>query len=162
MPISDKLKEIYSSNPVNERYYDAIELSHPNFSQSYYFILDNKAHLLKNKAGTVVSFEPMGFELRLPQVGENQQEIQISIDNTSLQLVTELNNASADFKTPITLVASVYVDNDIEIQNQSYTMKIKTISANYSAVVATATSLDTINIQFPTHTFNYDFPGLFL
>ncbi len=162
MAISDKLKEIYSSNPVNTRYYDAIELSHPNFTQTYYFVLDHVSHSFKNKADSLVTFEPMAFQIQLPQVGENQQDIQLSIDNTNLQLVKELNNASADFTTPITLVASVYVDNDEEIQNQSYTMKIKTISANYSSVTATATSLDTINIQFPTHTFNHDFPGLFI
>ena len=160
--LSNELKEIYSSNPQEKRYYDTIEIYHPAFTKTYYFVADDRSHTFRNYNGQEVTFEPFGFTVKLPAVGENQQDLQITLDNTNMQLLTELNNASTDLETPISLVSSVYIDGSVERQTSSYKLKINSISGNNKAIVATASSTDTINIIVPKNTFNYNFPGLFI
>ena len=40
MALSEELKKIYTSNVSNNRYYDTLKLSHPDFTQDFYFVLD--------------------------------------------------------------------------------------------------------------------------
>lgn len=162
MELTEELKKIYASNPNNEVFYDCIELSHSNFTKNYYFIMDYKEKELYNEEGELVTFEPLGFRLVYPEKGENQQDLKISIDNTNLKLIPELNLASENIEEPIKLKSAVYIDNSQKPQTQHYILELSNIVVNYSNVTATATATDMINISFPKEKFDYRFNGLFI
>lgn len=162
MALSEELKRIYASNPTDNRFYETLQISHPNFTQDYYFVLDNNSHIWKNNNNIMVEFIPMNFSLVLPKKGDTQQEIQIQIDNTNLMLMNELNRALVNIDIPIKLINSVYINNETEPQGEVYDLELKNISANYHNITATATSVDMINIQFPKTKFDKRFKGLFL
>ena len=159
--LSDELKQIYTYQSKT-RSYDTIYLSHSGFSQDWYFVQDNISHNWKLSSGTTKTFIPLGFDIVLPTIGSAQQDMTITMDNTNLQLVKELNLATSNISEPILLTHNVYIDGDDEVQSSDIVLSLRNIKISKEQLSGTASSVDTIGKPFLTEKFDSRFKGLFL
>jgi len=164
MPISEELKEVYTSNRTDTRFYDTVELSHPAFSQVYYLVRDTSAHLW-NIEGPSVTFMPYPFRLTLPEAGSNQQDLALSFDNVDRTFMKELERASEEIKTPIDVIYRVYIDGSSFCQITPLNLKLTNIVADPFAVSATASRPSLYEKKIPTGNeafYDSRFKGLWL
>lgn len=160
MKMTEKLKKKYSNNTSNVRTYDCLEISHPDFTQTYYFINDSKEKEFKNSDGDLVSFIPLSFSAVLPAEGDNQQDLKLILDNSNMQLSSELLNATNNYEDAILIKSAIYIDGELEPQSQVYVLEMKNINVTYKTIVGTASSVDMIDISFPRESFDQRFNGL--
>ncbi len=112
MALSRELQEVYSSNTLDIRAYDTIELSHSLFSQTFYLIQDDVSHTLKLESGESVEFVPFGFNVVLPTKGSNQQDVGLVFDNVAQIGIKELELAAENIKENIVCKYRAYIDGD--------------------------------------------------
>ncbi len=165
MALSEELKKIYSSNPVGQRFYDTVEISHSMFSQTYYMIQDAEDHQLKLEDGSVVTFMAFGFSIRLPKKGDVQQDIGFVFDNVSRAAMPELEVAATKIEEPIKLVYRAYIDSSDSPQTSPISLVLTNIVADNFTVTALATRSDLYKRKIPTGNkayFDQRFHGLFI
>jgi hypothetical protein len=165
MALSEELKKVYSSNPVDTRYYDTIEVSHSMFSQTYYFIRDSENKHFTLEDGTKVEFLPYGFDIRLPEVGSPQQDIVFAFDSVGGEVIKELERAAQKINEPIILTYRVFIDGFATPQNTPIRLVLTNIVADNRVVSATATRPDLYKRIIPSgnHShFDKRFHGLWV
>ena len=163
MALSTELKEIYSSNAVSNKAYDTVELSHPNFTQTYYLIDANAPKTLKLEDGNEVVFQPFVFTLSLPKKGSNQQELGLVFDNVAQIGITELERASENITIPITMKYRVYTDDDFNNtpKSDAVVLSLKNVNATAKTITATASRANLYARKVPKRTFDsWIFKGL--
>ena len=148
MALSQELKEVYSSNPIGKRYYNTAEISHSRFSKTFYMVEDGVSHEWKLEDGSIVTFEPMGFSLVLPEVGGADQTIKFVFDNVGREAMPELEAAAELISEPIRLVFRVYVD---ELEHSQFDMNLvmTNIVADNLSISATASRPDLYGRNIP-------------
>ena len=104
----------------------------------------------------------MNFDLVLPTIGSNQQDMSIVMDNTNLQLIKELNKAATNITEPIHIEHNVYIDSDIVSQSVSIHLTFTNIVVSKGQLSGVASSKDTIGRSFLSEKFDSRFKGLFL
>ena len=149
MALSEELKEVYTSNRIDTRFYDTLELSHPEFSQVYYIVRDNESHSWEIESGTV-TFTPYPFSLILPEAGSNQQDLSLTFDNVDRTFMAELERASSNIKIPITATYRVYIDHSTANQINPVTLLITSVIADPFTVQATASRPSLYEKKLPT------------
>ena len=115
MPISDELKRIYVTAPVDEYYIETLELSHPLFSDGGVRYISNQRDGWTGdlETGGTVFFQYVPFSAIPPSGAENANlALTVVIDNTSKGLMDELELLSTQPTTPISLVYRVYLKSD--------------------------------------------------
>ncbi len=165
MALSDELKRIYSSNPTAERYYDTIEISHSQFSKTYYMVQDTESHDWKLENSSVVTFEAFGFSIRLPEVGSSSQNITFVFDNVGRVGMPELERAATKINEPIKLVYRAYIDGHDTPQTSPISLSLTNIVADNFTISAVATRSDLYKRKIPTGNkayFDNRFYGLFI
>ena len=165
MPLSDELKKIYSANPVSERFYDTIEISHSLFSKIYYLVKDKENHNWQLEDTNVVTFEGFGLDIIKPKVGDVQQNISFVFDNVGREAMPELEAAAELITEPIKLVYRTYIDGSDLPQSSAMTLFLTNIVADNHTVTAVATRSDLYKRKVPTGNkayFDQRFYGLFL
>jgi len=165
MALSDELKKIYSSNPAGERYYDTVEISHSLFSKTYYMVQDADSHNWKLEDNSTVTFEAFPFSIRLPQVGDVQQDIAFIFDNVGREAMPELEAAAELITEPIKLVYRAYIDGSVLPQTSAISLFLTNIVADNYTISAVATRTDLYKRSVPTGNkayFDQRFYGLFL
>jgi len=165
MALSEELKKIYSSNPVDETYYDTIEVSHSMFSKTFYMVRDTDHHKWKLEDGSEVTFESYAFDIKLPEVGSHQQDLAFVFDNVSRIAMKELEAAAELMSEPITLIYRAYISTTDLPQTSPIKLMLTNIVANNHTISATATRPDLYKRTIPTGNFAYfdqRFKGLFL
>ena len=165
MALSEELKKIYSSNPVGERYYDTIELSHSRFSKTFYMVQDTDSHSWKLDNGTTVTFEPFPFSIQLPKAGDVQQDISFMFDNVGQVGMPELEAAAELISEPIRLVYRVYIDGYDTPQRAAINLVLTNIVADNISISSVATRPDLYKRNIPTGNkayFDARFHGLYL
>lgn len=162
MALSEKLKKMYSGNSSEERYYDTITLEHPNFTNTFYLVMDDEEHTWEDSGSISHIYKPMGFKIKLANKGESQQDIQLIFDNTNLQLVEELYNAASDIKTPIIFTLDIHIDSELSIQGDSQILQLKNIVMTNKTITAVASAENLIQKDFPRTFFDKRFYGLYL
>lgn len=166
--ISDTLKRIYSNYNESRIFYDALELSHPNFINTHYIVRANKDATLNigETAGSeLVIFRAYPFNVVLPEVGSDQQDIGIVFDNVSKQMIDEIEAASASPEYPIKMKYRVYLIDSPESQITPIELTITSLNVTATTVSATATRSNLYARRFPfgnTSTYNRRFSGLYL
>jgi hypothetical protein len=164
MPISDELKRIYASNPDGQRYIETLEFYHTAFSRYYYLTNDNEQweFLLEDMSTQV--FQCVPFQLRLPVKDDSgRQDLQIAISNIGLEMVAELNAASAAPRSPIQCVYRVYLNQPLTQpqNNPPLKMTILQVDMSVDTITAVATRSDVLNRPFPRNVYRpASFPGL--
>lgn len=165
MALSEELKKIYSSNPVGERYYDTVEISHSRFSNTYYMVRDTDVHEWKLESGSTVTFEPFGFDIQLPKTGDVAQDISFVFDNVGQVGMHELEAAAELISEPIKLVYRVYIDGFDTQQMTAISLVLTNIVADNHSISSVATRPDLYKRNIPTGNkarFDSRFHGLYL
>ncbi len=160
--LSEDLKKIYANHETTQRSFDCISLTHSQFTQDWHFIQDNNSKELKLSDDTLVTFEPFAFDVILPVKGSNQQDLQITLDNTSLQLMKELNLATTIITEPIILTHNTYIEGNQQPQASDIRLNLTNIKAKGTLISATASATDLVNRGFLSEKFDERFKGVFL
>lgn len=167
MALTDELKEVYSSNPLAVRAYDTLELTHSLFSEPFRVVKDDINHDFNLNTGdtSTIFFISYPFDIVLPEVGSNQQDIRIVLDNVSRIPMQELERASSNIDEPIIATYRPYIDGSLDPQSLPIRLVLTNITADSKTVSAIATRPDLFKRKFPSGTeafFDDRFKGIFI
>lgn len=163
--LSEDLKKIYSSNPNDKRFYETVEVSHSMFSKVFYLVKDNENHTWILEDDSVVEFVSYPFEIVLPEAGSTQQDLSFSFDNTSLEIMNEVENAAQKIDEAIKLKYRVFIDGSDTAQTAVVELSLTNIIADTKTISGIATRPDLFKKYFPfgaKTVFDKRFKGLFL
>ena len=184
MAISKELQEIYSDYDNQEMYYDAIELSHPNFgfnqelhpeddlypsdtlypgtieySTSVFMIQANEEKLF-NVDGIERLFIPYPFAIVPPKVGADEQDIQVVFQNVSREIIEGIEWAAQMPEVPIKMRYFIFIDGEKDTQMTPITLTLGSVSADLKQISATAQRADLYKYFAPTKKYDNRFWGL--
>ena len=189
--MTDELKRKYTSHNETGLIYETLQLYHPNFSvssqkfpsktllpsksnfpgkadyslNSHYIVKDIVEHTFNLDDGTPQIFGAYPFSVQLPEVGNDQQDMNIVLDNVSLELISSLELAIENPEIPIMCVYRVYIDGSDDSQNTPLVLWLTNISVSSKSVTATATRADLFARTFPhgnTTLYDSRFAGLYI
>jgi len=159
--MTEELKKVYSSNVVDQLAYDTVELYHPNFSSTLYFIADSKPRALKLDNGAAATFQPFGFSVQRPSTSEQQADMSFSFSNVLKLGTVEVENASRDMSTPIRLTYRVYMDGSEYPQTEAIVLDLANVVVTAGVVSGTASRSNLYARKFPARVFEpWVFKGL--
>lgn len=176
MSYEQAAKEAFVTCPVDEVYYDTIELIHPAFVDSSGNPITlravNGADPIQARlelsaphdAGQVVEFRPIGFEVDLPGFSKDQTPtMKISISNLSREAVTYIEQGSTMYD-PIKMIYRPYLESRLLVGpdlNPPYEMQLGNVMVDVFRITATATMPNISNRAFPYLKYTLDkFKGL--
>lgn len=160
MALSEELKEIYSSNVVTQRVYDAVKIYHPLFTEEFYLIADVVQRDLQvedeENPGEYITktFQPFGFSISRPAKGSNQQDMQFTFSNVAQIGIQQLELAAEDMDTPISLTFWPYIDGDTMPQSDGMTLELTNVSATAISISGTAARINLYGRKVPSRTFD--------
>lgn len=188
MALSNELKKIYSNYDDTRRFYDTVQLYHPNFNtstaypsddkypsntlypsdidynaQSFFLVRDSVDHDFELEDASVQTFTAYPFNVIQPQVGEDQQDIGIVLDNVSLELLENIQIAAQNQNVPIQMTFRVYMDGDAGTQITPITLALTEIVIDMFTVSCKASRVDLFKRKFPfgeNTYFDSNFKGL--
>ena len=164
MTISAELKEIYASAPNDVTYIECLSLSHSRFTKTYHLTSDMAQWSFFDESGKILNFESHPFKVVLPtRDTSGNQELTLTIANAGLLMMQELEAAQLKPDEPIVCLYRVYLDvpNSYPQIDPPLSLSITDVTADASAISATATRFDVLSRAFPTEVYNIDdFPGL--
>ncbi len=189
--ISEQLQTIYANYNDTRRYYDTISLYHPNFdldfgdcvpsitefprldlypcegdkSVGYFLIRDVEEHILRLEDGSTVTFKPYPFNIEMPEVGSEQQDINIVLDNVLPELSNQIQRAILNPTIPIKMTYRTYIEGSDEVQMSPITLSLTNLTATGKGITAKASRVDLYKRKFPyggTTVFDRRFQGLWL
>lgn len=165
MPLSDELKAVYCTAPHDEFYVETMTLEHPLFPGGIRYITSRlggwEADL---EDGSTVFFQYVPFATVPPDRAEQAAvELKVGIDNTSRELMDELERLAAQPTDPITLTYRVYLESDnTTVQNDPpLVLEILSVVAGEQAITFTAGLTNLRDKPFPSVLYSTErFPGL--
>ena len=188
MALTTELKKIYSNYEDNRRFYDTVQLYHPNFdtsgvypaddsypsdtsypqevdhaAYSFFLVRDDTNHTFQLEDATSKEFQAYPFNIIQPQVGEDQQDIGIVLDNVSLELLSNIQTAAQNQNVPIEMTFRVYIEGDVTPQITPITLALTEIVVDMNTVSCKASRVDLFKRKFPfgeNTYFNENFKGL--
>ena len=188
MAISTELKKIYSNYEDSRRFYDTVQLYHPGFNTSdvypsntsypsdtsypleedkngysYFLVRDVDTKTFNLEDATPQVFTPYPFNIIQPQVGEDQQDIGIVLDNVSRELLQNIEIASQNQDVPIEMTFRVYMDGDTDTQITPIKLALTEIVVDMFTVSCKASRVDLFKRKFPFGSntyFDEKFKGL--
>lgn len=163
MPVSPALTRIYASAPAGAAVWETLEIAHPRFLKTHYVTNTARAFSATIETGETIDFETLPFGARLP--GSNsggQQDLALVLDNVDREIIEELERASADPTTRISVVYRAFASDDLsQPGSDPIALSITEISAGLATVEATAGRTDVLNKKFPAVLYDIQqFPGL--
>ncbi len=192
MALTQDLKEIYSNYDDTRLFYDTVQLYHPNFNvtdatpypsaikypsitrypseidynaQSFFLIRNSTDKDLQLEDLTTQTFQSYPFDMIHPEVGANQQDIGIVLDNVSLEIITGINQASENTSVPIQMTFRVYIDGDVTPQITPIKLALTEIVVDMNTVTCKASRVDLFKRKFPfgeNTYYNSNFKGLII
>ena len=188
MAITTELKKIYSNYEDSRRFYDTVQLYHPNFDTSdvypsdtsypsntsypleidylafsFFLVRDDVDHDFEVDGIATKTFTAYPFNVIQPQVGEDQQDIGIVFDNVSLELLENIEIASQNQSVPIQMTFRVYMDGDTTSQITPIQLALTEIVVDMFTVSCKASRTDLFKRKLPfgqNTYFNSNFKGL--
>jgi len=166
MPISEDLKRIYASAPVDTYYVETMSLTHPAFTGGVRYITNAQggwSGLLEDD--TLVAYEYAPF-VAIPPNGADQAALtlQVAIDNASRELMNELENISETPNEPVIVVYRVYLSGaepTVLQNNPPLKLNVSSVTATKDAVSFAASMTNIRNLPFPSQLYTTDlYPGL--
>ena len=161
--LSEKLVEHYVVN-TDTRVYDALIFSHSTFDKDYCFVNDPEPHnWYSDQAGGVkTTFEPVPFQIQLPQVGEGQQDLDITLPNIGIELISKIERAAMS-REPINVRYLAFIDGDDFPQTDIDYLEIKKVSWDDKVVTAQASRRDLYKrYLLGDNRYDYRWEGLYL
>lgn len=165
MPISDELKRIYVTAPVDDNYVETLALYHILFSGGVRYITNKRDGWSANlETGESVFFDYLPFLAVPPDMAENANlSMKVGIDNTTTNLMDELELLSTEPTEPITMIYRVYLESDpTTVQNDPpLQLDVQAVTATNEAVSFTAGMTNIRSRPFPSILYSTEqFPGL--
>lgn len=161
--LSDALAEAYASVPEGQVILETIELSHPQLGGSIYMVQDMVPHDMTLETGQTVTFEPVGFDFKLPAAGENgRQDLSMALDNTDLR-ITDFLKQARQFKEPCLITYRPYLWPDLSQPQMDPPLQLTLKAAQVSGgtVNGKASFADVLNSAFPNQLYTRSrFPNL--
>lgn len=160
--LSQELQRIYASAPANKVWFDALVLTHPNWSQSYQLINHSAFDRTFNFEGRSLLFKASSFNVQLPR--RNDQgivEMSLQFPNTGKALIDPIKQVTGS-GIPITASVTVYTEDSLDPAMTPITLSLSKLSIDVNNVIAAATRIDLINTVFPRAVARIDnYPGLY-
>ena len=164
MPISQELKRVYASAPLDTKYVETLEISHSQFAQTFFITNDVQAWRFALEDGTLRTFLAVPFLVVPPtQDGKGQQDLQLTIDNIGREAMDAVEAASLLPSEPIGVVYRVYLDRQDSAPQLEPPLRLtlSNIAVGLTSLAGTATRADTLNRLFPFEIYRTDtYPGL--
>ena len=186
MALSSKLKQIYGDYDNQELFYEALQLTHPNFSfpvdvmptdvlfpsnnqnpnstplSTSKFLIQANDFMEFNVDGHKTVFAPYPFGVIAPEVGSDNQDLTIVFDNVSRDIIEGIELASDRSDIPIKMRYFIFVEGEADTQITPIELTLANISADLQKISATAQRADLFKYQYPTKVFDTRFRGLYL
>jgi hypothetical protein len=163
MPVSDELKRVYTSAPRDDYYIETLSIEHPLITTRY---LTNQypSFTADLEDTTPITFEYVPFQVIPPRASEDAAlSLQVAIDNTSRELVDELEILSAQPTEPIILKYRVYTASDLTspANDPPMTLDITSLNMTNSIITFSAGTTNLRSLPFPKVLYTVEeFPGL--
>jgi hypothetical protein len=158
--ISDDLKRIYTSAPVNITAYEALYLTHPAWPEAIALITNTVEQRTFNFKGVAVDFQPATFSTRLPKrddlgIVDFEVVIPLTAKVANYMILAELS------LKPIDAALTVYIDGQADEQLTPIELQIDQISMTNEFANGRAQRIDLLNRAFPRRIVRAEsFPGL--
>jgi uncharacterized protein DUF1833 len=163
MTVSPEIARIYASAPVDDDYYETLELSHPSFTTDWFLTTQVAGFTATLETGRQVDFLPAPFAVKLPgSNGDGNQQLTISLSNVDRLIVDELERAGDAPQDPINANYRVYAASDLSAPGAVVlNLGISEVSATDTDIAATAARSEVLNRPFPRELYTVAaFPGL--
>jgi hypothetical protein len=164
MAISAQLKKLYASAPLDDEFYETLELKHPRFSKIWYITSSPvlfKGFLEDGK--TEISWEPIPFTVKLPgNEHGGRQDLQLTISNVDRVFIDELELANKLPQNRVEVVYRVYTKSNLKAPAATpMRLSVTDVAASNETIDAVATKADVLNHPFPSLLYTpLTFPGL--
>ena len=165
MPISEELKRIYASAPVDVYYIETLSLYHPIFENGVRHITNQNGGWVGDLAVGQAAFNYVPFVIVPPSAGdEGALSLKVGIDNAARSVMADLETLSETPSQPIEVIYRIYLSNDLTgaIQNDPpLKLWVSSVLATQEAVTFSATTTNLRDLPFPRVLYSIDnFPGL--
>ncbi len=158
--ISDDLKRIYASAPVNITAYEALYLSHSAWEAPIALITNSIVPRTFNFKGSPVEFQPATFSTRLPKrddFGLVDFEVLIPLTANVANMIELAESAGS----PISAALTVYIDGQANEQLTPIELQMDQIAMSNEFASGRAQRIDLLNRAFPRRIVRSDvYPGL--
>ena len=150
---NDLLKQMFASQS-EDPFLLLLTLSHESFDTIY---LVNNSEDIVSRGNTYLSF-PM--EIQFPvEDGETARQIQVQLDNVSLELITQIRTVSTPIQAKVEAVLASK-PNIVEIAAGE--LELKQVSYNAIRIIGTLTYDDFLNVGLTSEKYEpQNFRGLF-
>ena len=170
MAISDELKAVYTSAPLDRYYVETLTLKHPIFREGdnhlgEFFMTNQRDGFTGTlEDSRVVEFMPVPFTA-IPPNSEEQSDVQlqVGIDNASRTLMEYVEKLGRTPNVPILAVYRVYLSDDLTTVQNDPPLKLDIISvtATQQLISFTAGNSNKRNKPFPSQLYTTAlYPGL--
>lgn len=158
--ISDDLKRIYASAPVNITAYEALVLDHPSWSSRVALLTNSVEARTFNFKGSPQEFQPATFSIRLPKRDDlGVVDFEVIIPLTA-DVVRKIDLAEAA-GTPIQAAMTVYIDGQTDEQLTPIELLMDQIAMSNEYASGRAQRIDLLNRAFPRKIVRAEvYPGL--
>ena len=108
-----------------------------------------------------VNYIASGFTFTLPEKGGNQQDIPVTINNVSSDIITELENALNTPEEAVSLVYRTFISTDINTVQFQVSLNLQEITFQKYTISGRATNVNLLESIFPSERFDsWKFKGL--
>lgn len=165
MPISEDLKKVYSTAPVDDYYVETLSLDHPAFTLGKRYLCNQIGGWTGFlETGGFVGYEYLPFTAVPPSSADQAAiNLQVGIDNASRVLMQELESVAEFPSEPIEVVYRVYLASDPNTLQNDPPLKlyVSSVLANTNIISFSASLTNIRNLPFPSELYTTDFfPGL--
>lgn len=157
-------------------FWDCVQLMHPNFNvpadspypsdtsfpsdlsypreidinaQSFYLIRNDTDKTLKLEDGSSQIFRAYPFNVIQQEVGSDQIDIGIVLDNVSLEILNAIEDAAKNTSVPIQMTFSVYMEGDDTPQITPIQLALTEVVVDLFSVSCKASRVDLFKRRFP-------------
>ena len=169
MAISEELKAIYATAPIDRYYVETMTLKHPIFidgdnHRGEFFMTNQRDGFTGTlEDGRQVAFEPVPFTAIPPNAEEQSDvQLQVGIDNASRQLMEYVEKLGSTPNVPILVVYRVFLSDDLTVQNDPpLKLDIISVRATQQLISFTAGNSNQRDKPFPSQLYTTElYPGL--
>jgi hypothetical protein len=166
MPITPELAAVYGSAPTYKHYVETMSLHHNGFDGGVRYITNQVGGWvgLLEDGTTQVTYQYVPFAAVPPKEEEQSAlSLQVAIDNSSRELVDELERAAGRPELPIIVYYRVYLSDDANtVQNDPpLRLDVAAVRVTQDAVAFTASLANLRRKPFPKMLYTTDlYPGL--
>jgi len=161
MAISDELKAIYATAPVDRYYIETLTLKHPifrvgsNIRGEFFMTNQRDGFTGELEDGRFVEFQPVPFTAIPPNAEEQSDvQLQVGIDNASRELMEYVERLGSTPNVPIVVTYRVFLNDDLTVQNDPpLVLDIITVKATQQLISFTAGNSNQRDKPFPAQLY---------